>query len=388
MYPLQGGGGVPAVRGVYQVPGPSSINQTSNGGIPIGAAHPTIVATFPYSGSLQGSSIPLQSTGNPQANNYNPQIYSGGATLGGGGGASGQSAADAAAAAARAAAIAAAQRAATVGAINGTFAPVTANFDAIQADLDRTNAFNQKQVGDQYNSELQGLNNSNQEGIDNLNRAEGSVDYMKASNLRDLGNNIEAAMQSRLRQIGSAGAGSSSAGYQLGLALHGLDNQSRTSLLEQSDKQYGDINLQRTHLKSDYQTAVDQLNQWKTGEIARIANDYQNQKNQIDRMRAGADQSKQAAIAQMSVAAAQQAAAQLAQVQQTAQMALSGFTPNLAGGQAVAQKYNPTLAGYNYDTQGLTGADPSIQYSGGQPSGGSSFPVYSVRSKDQTNPLF
>lgn len=250
------------------------------------------------------------------------------------------------------------------GQISSAYAPVVANFDALQHDLDRTTDFNKQQVENQYNTNRSGINLSSTEGNDNLNRSQAAVDYTKSNTLRQLQNNIGAAMQSRLNQIGSNGAGSSSAGYQLGVALHGLDNQNRNGIFDQAGQQTGDIDMQRTHLQKEYGQAIQQLDDWKSGQVAKIANDYLTQKGQIDRERAGADQTKQQALAANSLQLAQAAAAQLAQVQAAHSSAIASLSADTSGANAVANQFQPSLAAYNYSVQPMTGGAPAIQYSG------------------------
>lgn len=263
----------------------------------------------------------------------------------------------------------------TSAAISNYIASALAQYDQQQSDLDRQKSVNTQIVDNNYNSNKAGLDLGNQQGNQNLDAAQGKVDYTKATSLKQLGNNISSALQSRQQQIGGLGGGSSSAGYQLALALHGLDNQQRGSLIDQSQIQYGDIARSRQQLGDQYKSAVSQLDNWKNNQIVKIASDYLTQKSAIDRARAGANATQQAALAQQNVALAQQAASQLAQIQAIG-------SPDTATGDSIGS-LGSSLGSTNYSVQGLTGSDPTIDYSGGAVNSGSFAPLLPGKKNDQ-----
>jgi hypothetical protein len=162
--------------------------------------------------------------------------------------------------------------------------------------------------------------------------------------------------------------------------MHNVQNDSRVGLIDQAGQQYGDIALQRTQLGRSHDEALKQLDDWKSGQIAQIVSDYQTKTNQINIGRAGADAGKQAAVAANSLALAQSSAAALANVQTQYQTALTSAG---TGGNAIGASFQPTLAGYNYTPQGLTGADPLVNYQGATQPSGSSTPMYYSTKKNQ-----
>lgn len=309
------------INGVYQVPGTYAAQ---------GPTQPNLQGTSP---SLQGDSTVLQGT--------SPNLQGGqtGSQLG----------------------VDAAQIQATNNTINNAYAPAQANWAALYGNLDRQTAFNNAQVENQWNSQNQGLNANLATGQGNLDRSQAGVDYTRSSGLRQLSRNIEGNLNSRMSQLGTAGAGSSSAGYGLSMALHGVEQQNRGDIVDQAGLQYGDIALQRTNMKKQYDGAVQQLSDWKTGEIAKIANDYLNQRSSIEQSQAGGDAGQQAAIAQQSVQLAQQAAASLARIQATHAAAIN----SLQAGTTSVGDNNANLANFDHKVTALNGTNPSIQYQGG-----------------------
>lgn len=344
------------INGVYQV----GTNQNdysygaANPGYNLQGSAPSIQGSSPY---LQGSQNTIQVTAPSPQQTWNPQAGQQ-AYLG-----PSQAEIDAANAE-RARQQAEQQRIQTTNTINSTFAAPVANFDALYADLDRTKAFNEGQIESQYGTSRGGLDLSYNQGTENLNKSQAGVDYTKSSSLRELGSNLDSAMRARLSQIGAKGAGSSSAGYQLAMGIHDTGDQARGSLIDQAGQQYGAIDLSRKHLGEQHDQAIKQLDDWKIGEIAKITNDYLTSKAQLDREKAGADASRQAALAAQSVTLAQQAAANLAQVQNTVSTTIAGMKANTAGGQAVNDRYAPGMSSTNYKVNALEGANPDFGYQG------------------------
>lgn len=316
--------------------------------IPLGPPTRNIVANLGTGTAGQGSSPNLQPALSPQSTASGGTLNQGGYTLGGA--PSGQAQEE--------------HNTAVRSSIASAFAPVLAGYQGQLTDLGAQRDNQTGVVERQYAGDRAGLDQGFAHGNENLDRSQGQVDYTRSTSLRQLGDNLHSALDSRLRQIGSLGGGSSSAGLQLSQALHDTGSTQRGGLIDEAQIQTGNIGVQRKQLGEDHTLAQNQLDIWKTNQIAQISSSYQTQKSAIERAMAGANVQQQQALNQMSTDLARQAAAQLSQVQGVA----IGAPDTSAARTAASAAGSRLAADSQFQVQPLSSPELNLGgYNSGQP---------------------
>jgi hypothetical protein len=222
--------------------------------------------------------------------------------------------------------------------------------------IDQTQGNQTQQVNNNYNDSLLGLNNDYQTGQDNLKHSSDLVDQQQANSLRDLNTNMQNSFQQAQNQLGNLGAGDSSAVDQYSYALNKSGNQNRANILQQSNNNRDNINLQQNALGRQHDQQLSSLNTWKSNALLNISSQYAQQRAQLEQLRASApaqyvqqlQQLNQGTMGQL--AAVDQAnQAQMAQLGDIA--ANSGYTGlDLSGTQLQPQAINvqPVASGLNF----------------------------------------
>jgi hypothetical protein len=248
-------------------------------------------------------------------------------------------------AAQQAAAQQAAQQASAARAISTGYDQVLSTLDRLMGDLPNQQNIANQQVGNLYNAQNQSLNSAYQSGQAHLGQAQSDLTTQTAKSLRSLAENIRSTFGSYDNQIGAQGGGDSSAtgsNGQLAFALHKVESQNRSNILSDLDSQLADN--------------LNQLNTWKNNQILSIAQQFQQQKNQLDLQRAGANQQKLASLASYNTSLVNDAINALAGVEAQHQQAVSSITQQL---NAPTLNTAP-LAAANYQGQ----ASPTVNIPG------------------------
>jgi hypothetical protein len=262
-------------------------------------------------------------------------------------------------AAQQAAAQQAAQQASAARAISTGYDQVLSTLDRLMGDLPNQQNIANQQVGNLYNAQNQSLNSAYQSGQAHLGQAQSDLTTQTAKSLRSLAENIRSTFGSYDNQIGAQGGGDSSAtgsNGQLAFALHKVESQNRSNILSDATGQQNQLNLKKSDLDSQLADNLNQLNTWKNNQILSIAQQFQQQKNQLDLQRAGANQQKLASLASYNTSLVNDAINALAGVEAQHQQAVSSITQQL---NAPTLNTAP-LAAANYQVQ----ASPTVNIPG------------------------
>lgn len=149
------------------------------------------------------------------------------------------------------------------------------------------NAIPQYQTLDQniinqgYDTQKTNLDAQHQLGQANFQHAQDQLDTQRANSLRDLGNQLRGMYNSYSNQIGTMGAGNSSAVPLISYALQQQGNTSTNDLNTQFNQQQTGLNLQDQGLETNYQGQLKSLDNWKNTNLQQIAENYAKQLDQL-----------------------------------------------------------------------------------------------------------
>lgn len=133
----------------------------------------------------------------------------------------------------------------------------------------------------QYNQGLNTLGNQLTQGQQFLEGNREEAQSNQARNLRDISGNIRNAFQAGNVYLGTRGAADSSAANQYSYALTKMGTQQRSDVMQGTAKILNDINQRESMLKSEYDTAVNNLEQQKNERFAEIDQWFNNAMIQI-----------------------------------------------------------------------------------------------------------
>lgn len=304
---------------------------------------------------------PLTQTAYDRAAGIQPP--SGGGANAGGSVAAGPSPAEVAAR--QAAAAEAAQKRQAVDAINAGYGQVTGVYDRMLANLPNQQKLSEQRVNTMYDSQVKSAKSGYERGSNNLNVAQGQLDTTTKKGLRDLASNIRNTFSSWDTMLGAQGAGDSSAtgpNGQLSYALHKVESQNRSDILQGYNEQQTQLGLKRSELDSEFNDQIQQLNAWKSEQVLSIAQQIAQQRDQLDAQRANANKDKLIAIANADAALVKQAVAALGQVESTHKAALSNINNSISRVSTDVAK----MADTNFNVQKPQGAGiPQLAYGGG-----------------------
>lgn len=133
-------------------------------------------------------------------------------------------------------------------------------------------------------------------GLGNLSTARNQVNASKERSLKNLRDSIMMQSQGYANQLGSFGAGDSSAAGMINYALGQQGARERGNLMEEAGTQLTGIQRQEEELGRQYQNQTQDLENWKNTTLSDIVMKYQTLRNQINnsivdaRARAAAEQ--------------------------------------------------------------------------------------------------
>ena len=111
--------------------------------------------------------------------------------------------------------------------------------------------------------------------------AQQNLNDQKTRSLRDLNNSLQGQVQGYNNQLGTYGAGDSSASQMLNYALGRQNDQQRNDLLQQAGSQQTGIDLQKKNLDDAYGTQTTALEGAKQATINQIRTQYGTQMQQL-----------------------------------------------------------------------------------------------------------
>lgn len=155
-------------------------------------------------------------------------------------------------------------------------------------------------VNEQYNTQLTGLDQSNQAAQQKLDAARNTVSTNKANSIRELGSNLRQMLTATGMQLGAMGAGDSSASQVMApYAYSKLANQGRGDILRQSNQQYADIDQKAVDVQNTYTTEKSNIDSWRSTQMRSLQDYYRQLQDQIDSLRQNASAERQQAIQQL-----------------------------------------------------------------------------------------
>lgn len=191
--------------------------------------------------------------------------------------------------------------------INDNFNTYASGIDQLRSGLDKQIQDLQSGVGSlsdqingQYGTNLNSLNSQQ-------NQANQSVATNQAASIRDLEDNLRSQYAAANRQLGSVGAGDSSAVGQYAQAIADQGSKARAQLMMQAQQLHGQIGQQ-------FSDQLNQLNGWKSNQVLTLVNQFKSQQQQLDQSKIGANQQKVEQINALKLQLQQQASAALQQV--------------------------------------------------------------------------
>lgn len=137
-------------------------------------------------------------------------------------------------------------------------------------------------VTDQFNTNQGRLTQDYNTGVGNLQRATDNVNESKTRSLANLGDWLRGMGQGYQNQLGTMGAGNSSATGLINFALGKQGGRERGNILQDATGQLENIDLQGQQLEVDFQRANQDLNKWKESSLFDITTQYQQARNQIN----------------------------------------------------------------------------------------------------------
>ena len=118
-------------------------------------------------------------------------------------------------------------------------------------------------------------------GLGNLDSSQNQVNAAKERSLKNLRDSIMMQSQGYANQLGSMGAGDSSAAGMINYALGQQGARERGNVLEESGAQLTGIQRQREDLERNYQNQTTDLENWKNTTLSDIVTKFQAMRNEI-----------------------------------------------------------------------------------------------------------
>lgn len=175
-----------------------------------------------------------------------------------------------------------------------------------QQDVANANVLNQ------YTNQQNTLKSQQAIGERNLNLASDQVQAGRVKGLADLGRQVQTLGRSYANQLGSYGAGDSSATGLINQALSGMASRNRSDVVGNASQQQQSIDLQRGDLGIEMENNMKMLDDWKSSTLNDIATKFTQQKSAIQQQMINADADRYQALAQLDASYTQQAINQLA----------------------------------------------------------------------------
>lgn len=226
------------------------------------------------------------------------------------------------------------------------------NLQSQQGQLQQAHDIANLQFQQQYQGKMNDLQTQHDRGIRDLGTAANQIQLQKAQSLNDLAHQVEQMGMSYNNQLGSLGAGNSSAAGLINRAVAQQAARNRGQVMQSAGSQLGQINTQRGDLETDFGTQKQALDQWKQGQLYDLINNYNDQMAKLQEAIANAQGQKAQALAQYQPQLVQQAIDGLTQLQnvynQNHQSLLSRFQNAAAPNVAI----NPNLM--SFETQQIT----------------------------------
>jgi hypothetical protein len=239
------------------------------------------------------------------------------------------------------------------------------NFNAFSSGIDQIKSSIEKQIQDlqngvgslsdqingQYNPNLQSLQSQQQQ-------ANQQVDTSQTNSIRDLEDNLRNQYAAANRQLGSVGAGDSSAVGQYAQAIANQGAKARAQLMQQAQQLH-------TQIGQQYSNQLNQLNAWKSNQILSLVNKFKDQQAQLDQQKIGANTDRVQQINALKQQLQQQASAALQGVDQTSSYWQNQLNSSMQNYQNQVAQIHGMVSGPQIDpTQFQALGNTALQYTG------------------------
>jgi hypothetical protein len=171
------------------------------------------------------------------------------------------------------------------------------------------------QLQNEYQTKQNKLDTSRSQGLRNLSQSERQVLDSRERGLKSLADQLRQQGMSYSNQLGTMGAGDSSASGMVNFALGGQASRNRGDLVRNASGQEVAIGNQRADLEVSYKQNVSDLTNWKQNQLNDLYEKFSNMKNQIANEMANASLQRQQQLAQYDAGVTQQAIAQLGNIE-------------------------------------------------------------------------
>lgn len=219
---------------------------------------------------------------------------------------------DAQAAAARQAAI---QRQQNIDFVNQSFDTKLAGLQSQFDTLGAQEGAGTRQINNQFNTRNTRLNQDVQTGRGNLDTSANKIVDSRLRGLKSISDQLRQQGMSYNNQLGTFGAGDSSAQQLINYAIGGQASKNRGELVRNASDQTTAVESQRKELETNYQRNVQDLETWKGSALQDLSLKYAEIKNQIQNEMVNANIQRQQQLAQYDASVTQAAISQLQNIQ-------------------------------------------------------------------------
>jgi hypothetical protein len=145
-------------------------------------------------------------------------------------------------------------------------------------------------IGNIVASQRQEVETAKQGQLSKFPTYEEQVRQNQATTLRQLGEDINKALQAGQLYLSGRGAGSSSAADMYSFALAQEANKRRAGVLMQTNQLMNDLNLKKAEIENQAQQQLNAIDTWKAEQLTNISKDFQARKEQLAYTRANMSQ--------------------------------------------------------------------------------------------------
>lgn len=171
------------------------------------------------------------------------------------------------------------------------------------------------QLQQQYGNSQNALNVQKAQGMRNLDFSGNQLQGERMESLDDIARQLQQQSMSYNSQLGSIGAGNSSAQGLISQALAGQASRNRGDVIRNASTQQQQLDMQRADLEQNFNDQIGQLEQWKQSQVNDLMSRYNSQLQQLQAQIAGAQGERAQVLASQQPQLIQQAIDALGRLQ-------------------------------------------------------------------------
>lgn len=240
-----------------------------------------------------------------------------------------------------------ANRQANIDLINQSYNTQLNNYRAQLGSLSDAQKAAERQIGSQFNNQLNKLETGVAQGRRNLADATNAVTEKKVRSLKDLQDQFRQSAMSYNNQLGAMGAGDSSAARLIGQALGGQVSRNRGDVLGNAADQYNTIDRQSKDLEISFEQNKRDLDTWRGGMMNDVATRFAQQRAEIQNAMASATAEQQQRLLELDAGNVQDAIRALQNLESQYAQGISSLTDRYrAVAQPTQYSIDPSLQEY------------------------------------------